>query len=146
MPITRRFSIAILALTVIVAGVSVVRLTRPAKARAQNGCSASTIQGTFGYTFEGVVGGLATAGAGQITYDGSGNATGGDTVSVNGVVVQRTYTTTYTVNSDCTVPTTFHDSLGNTFHESGVVMNGGNQIAEVVTDPGTVIAFTEIRQ
>ena len=89
---------------------------------------------------------MPTAGAGQLTYDGSGNASGADTVSVNGVTVQRTYSTTYSVNSDCTVPTTFHDSLGNTFHESGIVMNGGNQIAEVVTDTGTVIAFTEIRQ
>jgi hypothetical protein len=147
MPITRRLNIAILAAAVVAAsGISALRFARPAKARAQDGCSASTVQGTFGYAFEGVAGGAPVAGIGHVTNDGSGNASGADSLSINGVPVQRTYTGTYTVKSDCTGTATFLDSLGNTFHESGVVMNGGNQIATIVTDPGAVIAFVDVRQ
>ena len=54
--------------------------------------------------------------------------------------------TTYTVKGDCTGTGTFQDGVGNTFHENLVVMNGGNQIAVVVTDPGSVIALVEIRE
>jgi hypothetical protein len=131
---------------ILAAGFSVLRLTHPAKARAQNGCNASTIQGTFVYAFEGLAGGVPVAGIGRVTLDGSANGTGSDTISINGVPLQRTYTGTYTVNSDCTGSATYKDSLGQTFHESGIVMNGGNQIAVIVTDPGAVLAFTDTRQ
>jgi hypothetical protein len=81
-----------------------------------------------------------------VTTDGSGNTNGFDTLSLNGVIARRTYTGTYTVKDDCSGSAVYQDSLGNTFHEDLVVMNGGNQIAVIVTDPGAVISFVDVRQ
>ena len=130
----------------VAAGISVSRLGHPAKVKAQNGCSNATVQGSFGYSLVGLAGGVPLAGTGRVTTDGSGNTNGFDTLSLNGVIARRTYTGTYTVKDDCSGSAVYQDSLGNTFHEDLVVMNGGNQIAVIVTDPGAVISFVDVRQ
>lgn len=145
--VLRRVALPIGAAGLLIAAcLSVARLAHPTKARAQSGCSAATIQGSFGYAYRGVAAGFPVAGVGRVTLDGSGNATGSETLSANGVPLQRTFTGTYAVKDDCTGTGTYQDSLGQTFHESGVITNGGNQIVVVVTDPGVVLSFEETRQ
>ncbi len=138
---TATFSFALL----LAAGILVLHLGSPRRVKAQ-ACNNGTIQGIWGFSYEGVVGGLATAGAGHTLADGSGGSNGGDTLSVNGVIVRRTYTGTYNVNADCTGTTSYNDSLGNVFHQDFVVMNGANSIAVVETDNGVTLAYTAQRQ
>ena len=135
------FSFALL----LAAGILVLHLGSPRRVKAQS-CSNATIQGIWGFSYNGLVGGLTTSGAGHTLADGSGNASGGDTLSVNGVILRRTYTGTYNINPDCTGTTTFNDSLGNVFHQDIVVMNSANSIAVVETDNGVTLAYTAQRQ
>jgi hypothetical protein len=65
-------------------------------------CSLSGVAGTYGYTTSGSIPTGAVAGVGHITLDSSGNATGAQTVSFNGVIVPEALSGTYSVNADCT--------------------------------------------
>ncbi|MGH8067875.1 MAG: hypothetical protein ACRERE_22145 [Candidatus Entotheonellia bacterium] len=67
-------------------------------------CSLSTLRGSYGYTATGTipnVGDLAAVGI--LTSDGTGQVSGADTAAASiGVIEQRTFRGTYTVNADCT--------------------------------------------
>ena len=116
-------------------------MAHPAKVKAQNGCSNASLQGSFGYSVSGWTLAPGTlimvplADTGRVTVDGAGNGSGFDTLSVNGVIVKRTYSGTYSVKDDCSGSAVYVDSLGNTIHEDFVVTSNGNQIAVIVTDP-----------
>jgi hypothetical protein len=69
----------------------------------------------------------------------AGNASGADALSA-------TFSGTYTINNDCTGSAIYKDSLGQTFHENLVVMDRGNEIAVIVTEAGSAIAFVDVRQ
>lgn len=84
--------------------------------------------------------------SGVISFDGKGNITGWDTVSLAGNIVPRTYTGTYNVKSDCTATSDNTDSLGNHFHTAMFVYQAAKAVAVVNTDMGTVLAFNVTRQ
>src|SRR5712691_6800292 len=75
------------------------------QAQASVECTAADFQGTYGYSGAGTILAGPNAGpvafVGQLTADGKGTFTGGDTVSINGRIVRRTYSAKYTVNPDC---------------------------------------------
>jgi hypothetical protein len=149
----RKITVALFSVGLLVAaGLTLVRLGHPAKVRAQNGCTNANVQGSFGYSASGFTLAPGTlimvplANTGRVMADGAGNASGFDTLSVNGVIVKRTFSGTYSVKDDCSGSAVYMDSLGQKISEDFVVTNGGNQIAVVVTDPGTVISFTDVRQ
>ncbi|HYM60653.1 MAG TPA: hypothetical protein VEZ11_07155, partial [Thermoanaerobaculia bacterium] len=77
-------------------------------ANADDRCSVATLQGSYGFALSGTLtGGLPTVTIGVITFDGNGNASDTGTNSRNGVSrVLPPGTGTYSVDSDCIVPTT----------------------------------------
>lgn len=132
---------------------AIFRLGRPVKAKAQNGCSVSSIQGSFGYQYSGFVFPFAgapamvpIADAGRVAVDGNGNYTGADTFSVNGVTVRSTQTGTYTVNPDCTGSSAAKDNYGNVITSDFVIVDGGKKIAAVYTQLGFTTSVLLMQQ
>jgi hypothetical protein len=108
-------------------------------------CNNDLIRGDFGFTIEGQkLGGPGPVGpqvgVAMTTFDGNGNLTQVDTVTIGGVLVadfsHQHATGTYTVNSDCTGTFTihFHDGRPNVT-VNFVVTQDGNEIDTVVIPP-----------
>jgi hypothetical protein len=123
------------------------------KAKAQDGCSVVSIQGSYGYQYNGFVfpfpgapGMVPIADAGRVVVDGAGSYTGSDTFSVNGVTVRSRQSGTYTVNADCTGSSTAKDNLGYLVATDFVIVNGGAQIAAVYTQAGMTTSVMLNRQ
>jgi hypothetical protein len=128
-------------LSAVAAGTGLLFGAAPSPAVAQ--CSAKTLDGNYGYVVNGTnVGGALVPGpiaaVGFATADGSGNLTATDTVSVNGTVLRRAISGTYTVNANCTGQLTFTDSFGQTTHLDFVVTQKGQEFNFIQTDPGAV--------
>ena len=106
-------------------------------------CRNSTIRGTYAFTIHGTIflpngATLLLNGLAKITYDGQGNFTQVDAVSENGVLTPgwRPGNGTYSVNPDCTGTQTTHvDGLPD-LHLQFIISQSGNQIRQVVIDPG----------
>lgn len=84
--------------------------------------------------------------SGVISFDGKGNLSGWDTVSLGGNIVPRTYTGTYDVKPHCSATMELKDTLGNDIHTVNFIYQGGKELAVINTDPGTVLAFNAKRQ
>jgi hypothetical protein len=75
----------------------------PAATAEDHACSNRSVAGSYGYTTTGTRLGIGpVAGVGVFTLDRTGDLSGKQTVSFNGVIANETYTGTYAVNSDCT--------------------------------------------
>jgi len=91
----------------------------PAVKAADQGCTNSSLKGTF-------------------SHMGTGFITGTASLSINGNIVSVTETGTYKVNPDCTGTYTV-TSQGATTRAFFVIDDSGNEVKAVCTDPGTVI-------
>jgi len=122
--------------------------------RANAACTAATIGSTYGFRFDGFGGVGAThtalkvsafvpvAGIGEVTFtaksDTEGTISGSESLSFGGLQDQLTFTGTYTVNApQCT------GSLSATFEgfiptQDFVIVNGGEEIEFLQTNPGAV--------
>jgi hypothetical protein len=114
-------------------------------------CTLRTIDGTYGYIVNGTnVGGTLIPGpvvaVGFVNADGAGRLTATDTVSVNGTIVRRAISGTYTINSNCTGQLTFADNLGQTTHLDFVVTQDRQEFLFVQTDTGAVTTGTAKKQ
>ncbi len=123
-------------------------------------CDLGTIKGTYIYNAKGWIMPpplpfeLATLSAdypytpfgfsGAISFDGNGGLTGWDTVSLNGLIMPRTYVGTYDVKSNCMASMELNDDIGNpTIHTENIVLKNGKALHVINTDfPRTVLAFT----
>jgi hypothetical protein len=108
---------------------------------AQTGCSNSTLRGNYGFQIKGTIVGLGPIGGiALITFDGGGNFTQTDNVSVNGfpIVPNRPGSGTYNVNADCTGAQTLK-SGGQVIHTTFVIAENGKEVFDEVTDPNLVI-------
>jgi hypothetical protein len=108
---------------------------------AQNGCSNSSLRGNYGFQIRGTIVGFGPiVGVALLTFDGAGNFTQTDDVSVNGFppVVNRPGSGTYSVNADCTGTQTLN-SGGQVVHTTFVVAANRNEVFDEVTDPNLVI-------
>jgi len=114
-------------------------------------CDPGGVSGKYGYTFQGTVLPpnlpVATSGVavGAFELDFRGNVTGADTLSLGGQIIPRTYSGTVTVRLDCTFTSrlTVNTGLpGLVINSSGVIVDGGNEIYFVETDPNTI--FTAV--
>jgi len=106
---------------------------------ASGSCSNSSLRGNFGFQFQGdIIGFGPIAGVGVATFDGAGNFTQTDNVSINGLpaILNRPGSGTYSVNADCTGTQTLNTG-GQVFHNTFVIV--GKQSFSVQTDPGGVI-------
>jgi hypothetical protein len=109
-------------------------------------CNDELIKGNYGFTVQGAkLGGLGPTGAqigvAMTEFDGKGNLTQIDTVTIDGkVVADFTHTPatgTYTVNPNCTGSFTLDFTDGRpTVTAAFVVVNGGAEIDTVVTSAG----------
>jgi hypothetical protein len=109
---------------------------------AHEGCTDSTIKGTYAFTVHGQIltpnGPIPIEGLAKTTFDGSGNLTQVDTIADNGIVsvIWRHGAGTYTVNSDCTGTMTIFDQDLPPLHLTILISQSGDHIRAVVTDPG----------
>jgi hypothetical protein len=108
-------------------------------------CKNATLSGSYGFLMTGQVfstafGFVPYADSGSLTWDGSSKVTGSSTQNVDGQSSSRTFTGTYTVNSDCTGSFIFTDSLGNSGSVHMVIIDSGAQIQFVENDSGTAIS------
>ena len=116
--------------------------------RADNTCSAQTLNGAYTYTLRGGYIGdqygdvFDFAAAGRLVADGNGGFSGAETVS-QGESISRAnkFTGTYTVNDDCTGTMIFRNSQGNLLANMDIVItNNAKEIELIETDNGTDIA------
>jgi hypothetical protein len=115
-------------------------------------CSDATLNGTYALTFSGfttrgpvpaaINNFTPVAGGGLVTFDGHGNVSTSETVSVGGLISPVDVPGTYTVNSDCTGTfiTTPNAQL------NLVILRNGKEIQAVNTVPGNVILDNFIKQ
>jgi hypothetical protein len=109
--------------------------------QAQSGCSNGSLQGSYGFQLKGTIVGLGPiGGVARLTFDGAGNFTQTDNVTVNGfpIVPNRPGSGTYNVNADCTGTQTLN-SGGQVIHTTFVIAENGKEVFDVVTDPHLVI-------
>jgi hypothetical protein len=116
-------------------------------ANAQDGCGVATLNGNYGFNYEGNASrgkngaDRPWAAVGLLTFDGAGNLSGTFTISVDGTITTgNPYSATYTVNSDCTgviagTPGTGADSF--TF----VIVSGGAEVYAIDLTPGFTSSF-----
>jgi hypothetical protein len=126
-------------------------LGTPRHARAKNGCSNASLQGSYGVHATGgaEIGPIAVgppwpsiAFVGVLTFDGRGQFEGNLTLRLNsasGPITQSKvpYTGTYTVNADCTAEDTLINMLtgGSNTHEL-ILVDHGRSFYLLVTTPG----------
>ena len=109
-------------------------------------CSSASVSGTYAVYGQGTVfvGSPPRAAlevdVGLATTDGKGNMAGSLTFSFNGKIFRTAYTGQYLVNSDCTINIFIDDDLGEHLQQEGVVLERGDEIRFIGTDPGRVIA------
>jgi tetrahydromethanopterin S-methyltransferase subunit D len=134
------------------AGAAFVRLGHPPAARAETGCGAGTLQGTYGIQMQGWLPSSSSAAPtvpfaqiGLLTVDGAGNARVAVTSNAGGQIARDTYTFIYQVSSDCTgsmMPAPGVMAGSTDF----VLVDGGKQLFLVVTQAGVVMSGLAIRQ
>jgi hypothetical protein len=123
------------------------KLTLVGTALAEDGaCSLATLRGAYAVYGQGTVfvGSPPQPGlevdVGIASIDGKGNLTGSLTFSFNGKIFRTNYTGAYLVNTDCTMSLTIQDDLGEHLQQEGVVLEQGDEVRFIGTDPGRVIA------
>ena len=114
--------------------------------RADSACTNATLTGGFGIQSTGtlVEGAPGPAGPfasnGLFKFDGNGNLTTRQTLSLGGAIVPFQASGTYEVEEDCTLTAKFTDELSDTqISISGVIVKRGTEILIIQTDPNTVV-------
>ena len=132
-----------------------IHLNRAPVAHAQSACDASTFTGAYGYTESGyaydVQGNIyILASTGRMVADGNGGLTGSETSSLDGTIVRRQYTGTYTMTGDCVGSVTLQFASANAtagaIHGDIVAVNNARQINFVQTDANFVFSGVLTRQ
>ena len=144
-------SAAVLAAAVAAAGLG---LASAAGAGGRARCDARELSGAYGFAATGaaVVPGKTVqfASGGTAIFDGRGSVAGVLSESNAGAIEQGTrYEGTYELSPSCTGSATLlvHHPAGAHFHHFDLVLvDGGNGLALVATDPGFVFAFSMERQ
>ena len=121
------------------------------RALAAEGCGLRSLNGAYGYAFQGQVIPPGTtefdaAIAGRIVFNAHGGLSGYEWDSTNGVQETLTFTGSYSVQPDCTGTATLVNSNGRTDHITLGLIEGGQEFNFTVTDPGVVITGRPSRQ
>jgi hypothetical protein len=122
--------------------------------RAQDACTAQSLNGAYTYTLHGSYVGdqfgdlFDFSAAGRFVADGGGSFSGAETASQGETITRGAkYTGTYTVNDDCTGSAAFRDSSGKVFANLDLVItSNGKEIELIETDQGTNISGTGHQQ
>ena len=119
-------------------------------ALADEGCSNNSLRGAYGFAVDGQAFGTTGqefaefADEGRIVFDGHGNMTGTGTESLNGAINPVVFGGTYSVQSDCTGTATIQGGL--TASLRFMLVEGGQEVNAIVTDPGVVAAGQIVKQ
>jgi hypothetical protein len=118
---------------------------------ARKGCSVETLEGGYGLTFSGfstngavpapINAFVPVAGVGLMTFDGNGNLSASETVSLGGQILSVNLPGTYTVNSDCTGSLTTANA-----HLNLVIVRNGREILAINTQQGRVAVDNFVKQ
>ena len=116
--------------------------------RADNTCSAATLNGPYTYTLRGGYIGdqfgdvFDFSAAGRFVADGNGGFSGAESTSQGESISKAApYTGTYAVNDDCTGTMVFKDSKGNLIANMDIMItNNAKEIELIETDDGTNIS------
>jgi hypothetical protein len=115
----------------------------------EQGCGAQTLHGTYIYSADGFVAHVPVQGpftpiaeAGVYTFDGAGQFSTTNTISVGGQIIPRNATGTYSVNADCTGSVNIKN--GATF-DFGLTRSA-KDMRFVVTTPTVAVMGTMTRQ
>ena len=131
-------------LVIVFVGLLALGIMPELQAGEDQGCSNASLRGSYGFTGAGTILGVgAVASVGSFTSDGRGNLAGTDTISFNGAIVRESFTSTYTVNADCTGSSTalVQGPVPRTVHVDFIIVDHGNEVFNVLTDPGNVVTF-----
>jgi hypothetical protein len=116
-------------------------------------CTNQTIAGAYGFRTAGVQvrpdgTKVDFASIGRYVRDDQGNVISGEvTANAGGTITHLTLTGTYTVSPDCTGSQTSNLNTGAAVHLDFVVVDNGQRLEFVVTDPsGTVWGGTQTKQ
>jgi hypothetical protein len=101
-------------------------------------CTNANVVGVWGF--------FVGASAGQFTSDGSGNLTGSETVSQNGIVSTLTFTGNYSVAKNCTGTITLNFTGGGSAHNNFVLDNGRKGAQVINTDSGSTASGFALSQ
>ena len=115
-------------------------------AEANHACTNATLRGSYAFTESGSIvdiGPVAVAGVFQA--DGNGNLVANDTVSLSGEIVQESLNFTYQVNSDCTGSASSAPNQ-EPAHFNFVIINFGEEVTGIHTDPGTTLILKAKQQ
>jgi hypothetical protein len=123
----------------------------PMASAQDKGCSDATLKGAFGFKGVGVqtappdqAGPIATVNT--LIFDGHGNVTGAGVAS-GGTMIPITESGTYKVKRDCTGPyEVFIPVFGAASHYFFAVVDSGNELQIICTDPGYVFTAAARRQ
>lgn len=121
-------------------------------ARAAEGCGLQSLKGGYGYAFQGQVNApsfteaVDIGGAGRAVFNGHGGLSGMEWASTNGLFETLTFTGSYTVKPDCTGKMTIVNSNGRTDHGNIALVEGGQEINFIDTDPGVALTIHISRQ
>jgi hypothetical protein len=136
----------VLALSLIVFGTTFFLAVTPAgHAKDDHQCTDKSVNGPYGYVFQGLqfpsppsaAGAAPAAAAGLFVFDGKGGVTAQDTFN-NGVTLShRTGTGSVTVNSDCTGSGQLGGDFGG-LSFNFVIVRPGREFSFLVTKSGTV--------
>lgn len=96
-------------------------------------------QGTLIAPLSGIPAPAPWAESSLANFNGAGTFFGKGTVNIGGVVLNITFTGTYTVNSDCTGDVIVNTNLGITVHHAIVVIGGGQRFIETESDPNFAV-------
>ena len=121
------------------------------KARAQDGCSNSSLNGSFAFKATGTLtapqpnqGQIAIVG--RSTFDGNGGTGGSQMVSANGFIFPESLSGTYQVNPDCTGTFSFQLAPGVTINFFFVIDDNRKELQIIQTDPGAIVTATARKQ
>jgi len=121
---------------VVFAGMFVLGAAPNAQARQ---CSNASLKGAYGFLDAHVVlpAGTPFTAIGRWKFDGKGNFTNTLTINDNGTVTHASDSGSYTVNEDCTGAISI---LGGAGTVEIVIVNGGNEFYELVTNPSSIVS------
>ena len=115
-------------------------------ADARSACSNATLHGSYAFTESGTIVTIGpVAVAGVFHADGNGKLTTSDTVSVNGQIAQESLNFAYQVNPDCTGIASSAPGQ-EPAHFNFVILNLGEQVIGIHTDPGTILILKAKQQ
>jgi hypothetical protein len=102
-------------------------------------CGRGLLNGSYGFAFTGVSGGLRVAEEGQMVSDGDSNLTLNGVFNSNGTTSQIVSAGNYSLRSDCSGSVAISNSSGITNYAVALVENG-KRILFLETDAGTTVS------